>query len=176
MTTNAIVKEVTIEEGNRVVKVVELGPKTAEQIAPFGDDSSPLNDTAGIFSKTTERGDSVIIGYFNGQQIAQPGEKRIFSLNTDGSLSFNIHLKGDGTCEINGTGNFLVKFNELKTAFDQLVKDHNALLADYKAHVHTTTATVGSSPTPGTITAPTVTLTDSTASVDNAKAENIKTA
>ena len=64
-----------------------------------------------------------------------------------------------------GNTNFAVKFNELQTAF-------NELQTKFNTHTHITTATVGATPTPGTL-APTTST--STANISAAKNQKIKT-
>lgn len=165
MLTYSIVKESsTDDKDRRELKVVQFGAKTANVVSSFGEDSHPLENMIAIYANTSEKGDNVVLGYINTNQIAAIGEKRLFSLMEDGSLSFSIHLKNDGTCEIGGDGDFAVRFNKLQEQFDQLVTDFNN-------HVHNTTATVGPGPTPGTITPPTV---PSTADISAAKIEEIK--
>lgn len=112
----SIVKESTIKNDARELKVVEYGVKTADVVADFGDDSSPLKDMVAVYSSTGESGEAIIVGYFNKNQIAQPGEKRMFSLKEDGSLSFAVHLKNDGTCEVGGNADNLVRYAALNTA------------------------------------------------------------
>ncbi len=165
MITFSIVKDIILRAGSRILKVQELGPKTADQVSSFGDDSSPVKDMAAIYANTSEVGDNIIIGYINKNQISKPGEKRIFSLKPDGSLSFEIHLKDDGTCSIgpNATDN-AVRFSQLKIAFDQLRTDFNALVTAYNAHQHA--APAGASP-------PTVPGSPSTADVSGAKIDQI---
>jgi len=77
-----------------------------------------------IYSPTAVNSEPVIIGYINTNQVAQEGEKRIFSQSLDGSLSFAIHLKTNGTCEIGGAVDNAVRFNALAsslTASDGLI-------------------------------------------------------
>lgn len=116
MITFSIVKENIIEAFKRVLKVEQFGAKTADVISDFGDDSSPLKDMIAIYANTSEVGDSVIIGYINENQIAQAGEKRIFSLKEDGTLSFAVHLKNDGTCEIGGAVDNAVRYQKMDDA------------------------------------------------------------
>lgn len=75
-----------------------------------------------------------------------------------------ITITGVDNININGDTDFAVAYTDLKTAFDQLVTDFNA-------HLHTTTATIGSSATPGTISTPTV---PSSADMTNAKVDTVK--
>jgi hypothetical protein len=120
--TFSITKENIIKNGQRILKVFEFGAKTAEVISSFGDDSAPLKDFIALYSKTSENGDNVIIGYINKHQLSEPGEKRIFSLKEDGSLSIALHLKNDGTCEFGGNADNLVRYEALNNAL-QLEKD-----------------------------------------------------
>lgn len=129
MITFSIVKEVIIEKLKKTLKVEQFGVKTADVISDFGDDSSPLKDMVAVYANTSEVGDSVIIGYINGNQIAQAGEKRIFSLKEDGSLSFAIHLKNDGTSEIGGNTDNAVRYSKLNLALQSEVNKINAELA-----------------------------------------------
>ena len=117
--TLSIVKENIIKNGVRVLKVFQFGAKTADVVSAFGDDSAPLKDMVAIYGTTSENGDDIIIGYINKNQISQPGEKRIFSLKQDGSLSFALHLKNDGNCEFGGNSDNLVRYNALNTALQQ---------------------------------------------------------
>lgn len=117
------------------VKVYRLGlsdVREAIQAAPYGTDSVPIKDMVAVFASTGEKGKDVIIGYLNKSKVAELGEYRIFSTGSTGQIKVYIHLKNDGTAEFNGTGDFLVKYNELKSGFDQLKDDFNAFLT----HVH----------------------------------------
>jgi len=132
MISYAKIKSTLIEKSRRILKVVEFGPKTAIEVAPFGEDGNPLKDMVAIYSKTTEAGERVILGYINKNQISQPGEKRIYSLTPEGAVSFSIHLKGDGTCEIGGDVDNMVRFQALDTALkaqDNLINAELAKIA-----------------------------------------------
>jgi hypothetical protein len=144
-----------IEAGRRILKAIRFGTKDGKQsfeAMPYGIDSSPIKGMRAIYAPTGTSGKSVIIGYINTDQIAEEGETRIFSSGGE------IWLRTNGTCEILGTGNFLVKFNELETAFNQLKTDFNT-------HTHI-------DPVSGSLPPPT---TPSIANVSEAKAGNIKT-
>jgi len=120
--TFSIVKENIIKDFKRTLKIFEFGVKTADVVSAFGDDSAPLKDFVAIYGQTSENGDNIIIGYINKNQISAPGEKRIFSLKEDGSLSFSLHLKNDGTCEFGGNTDNAVRYAALNNAL-QLEKD-----------------------------------------------------
>jgi len=91
----------------------------AMQIAPFGDDSTPPKNTKGLYTSTLSAKNPVILGYFNRNQITEAGEKRIFSVKEDNSISTYVYCKKDGILELGGNANFAVKYNELKTEYDK---------------------------------------------------------
>jgi len=118
MITTARVKEWSLEKGKRILKVLQFGAKTSKVAAPFGDDANPVKDMTAILAETGVAGETVIIGYINDNQIAEVGEKRIFSLDATGKLSTYIHLKNDETMEIGGNADYAVRFSKLKEGID----------------------------------------------------------
>ena len=116
MITFSKVRDFIIEGGKRILKVEEYGAKTAKVSANYGDDSQPLKNMTAIYSPTAVNSEPVIIGYINTNQVAEEGEKRIFSQSLDGSLSFAIHLKTDGSCEIGGNVDNAVRFSALQSS------------------------------------------------------------
>lgn len=115
MISLATIKSSVITNGKRILKVFQFGPKTAVQANPFGIDSNPLKEMVAIYADTTERGEPVILGHINKNQIANPGETRLFSLDSNGLLKASIYLKNDGSIEINGNSDNAVMFTPLKT-------------------------------------------------------------
>ncbi len=164
-----------IESGFRRIKIRKYGNgdiQTSRQVSAFGFDSAPPEGMVAVFSETNKKGKSVIIGYLNKSLLAAPGETRIFSIDGDGALSTFIWLKDDGTMQIGGDADFMVRFSDLKTGFDQLKQDHNSLVTAFNAHMHATAGTGPPvPPTPGTG----IPATASTASIDDSKIEEIKT-
>lgn len=116
------------DDNEKTVKVLQFGAKTALQAGPFGDDSGPLKNMTAIYADTGTNGEPVILGYINNQQMAEIGEKRIYSLKPDGSLSFDIWLKNDETCEIGGNTDNLVRYLQLNASWNQLVAQTNVEL------------------------------------------------
>jgi len=99
--------------------------QTSKQISPFGVDSNPIKDMVAIYSQTGDKGETFIVGYVNKNSLAATGETRLFSTNDNGVVQVNLHLKKNGTIEIGGTANNLVKFNPLDsslTAYNNLLK------------------------------------------------------
>ncbi len=147
----------------RLPKFLRLGIKdiqTSLEVGPYGVDANPIKDMIAVYIKTGEKGKTVIVGYINKRQLAAPGEHRIFSTNANGTLKAYAWLRADGSLEINGDDDNMVRFSELKTGFDKLKSDLNAFLT----HVH------GASGTPPAPPAP-----PSTASIDNSKINEVKT-
>jgi phage gp45-like len=147
----------------QLVKVYRLGKddvQEAIQAAPFGVDSSPINDMQAIFMQTGERGKTVIVGYLNRNHISEKGETRIYSTNESGSVQIFLHLKNNGTAEFGGDTDNLVRFSKLEEGFNQLKSDFNNFL------IHTHPAS-GSPPAPPAL--------PSTASIAGSKIDKIKT-
>jgi len=165
MITFSTIKEAILEKAQRILKVNQFGVKTADQVSSFGDDSSPINDTLAVYASTSENSDNIIIGYINKNQKSTPGEKRIFSLNQNGELSFSIHLRTDGTCEIGAADDNAVRYSKLESAFNQLKSDFNNLVMQYNLHQHT--AANGATP-------PTTQGVATQADISQAKIESIK--
>ena len=93
-----------IEEGFRRIKFQRLGKSDVQssyQANPFGVDSQPIKDMQAIHAATGEKGESVVLGYINKALAAADGEIRIFSVDSDGALKSYVHVKADGTIEIN---------------------------------------------------------------------------
>ena len=160
MITLSKVRDFVIENGKRILKVQEYGVKTAKVAANYGDDSQPLKNMTAIYSPTAVNSEPVIIGYINTNQVAEEGEKRIFSQSLDGSLSFAIHLKTDGTCEIGGAVDNAVRFNALASS---LTASDTALNAEL-AKIATAIGSLG-----GVYTVAPVTTDISTSKIDEIK-------
>jgi hypothetical protein len=157
----------------RSIKVLRYGNgdyQTPMEAMPYGFDSNPIKDMVAVYAPTAEKGKSVIVGYLNKNQKAGIGELRLFATDESGTEKFYTWMKADGTMEIGGDTNYAVKFNELKTEFNNLKKSHNDLLTEYKTHVHPG-VTVGMGSTGATVS----TQTPNTSDIDNAKNDKIKT-
>lgn len=84
-----------------------------------------------------------------------------------------VTTSGTETVLQDGT-DWAVQFTAMKSAFDTLKNELNALVTAYNAHVHITTATVGATPTPGVI-APTLSVgTPPAAAMDSAKVTDVR--
>jgi hypothetical protein len=125
---------------HRIVKFLRFGMndhQTSKQAAPYGVDSNPIKDMIAVYSATSETGNSVILGYLNKDMVAEPGEIRLFSTETDGGLKAVVFLKKNGHIWLNGAADNLVRYNKLNQNIQafagsinaELVKINTAILA-----------------------------------------------
>lgn len=99
-----------------IIKVLRFGKsdiQTAYNIQPAQTDANPIKDMVAVYGETSTKGDTVIIGYINKNQIALSGEHRIFAQDDNGLLKTYIHLKKTGIVEIAGNIDNAVRFNPL---------------------------------------------------------------
>lgn len=140
-------KSAVITAGYRIAKILGWGniPLTADQVSPFGIDSSPVKNMIAVYAETEEGGDQVIIGYFNRSVMAAPGETRLFSLDpATGNLSIDLWLRTDGTMELGGIGNNLVRY----TALNAGIEEQNTKINAELLKIATAIATLGGAYTP----------------------------
>jgi hypothetical protein len=160
-----------------MIKFNRLGRSDVKEkleVSPYGLDSNPVKNTVAIYTPTSVSGDGVVFGYVNPDQKADVGEFRTYATDADGVEVFYTWLKNDGTAEIGGDSDYMVRYSELESAFNELRDDFNQLVTDYNAHIHTTTATVGVGPV-GVISPTTSQGSASTADISGAKIDEIKT-
>lgn len=163
-----IVKTLSSEFDNlkrRIIKVLRFGKsdvQTSKEIGPFGIDSNPLEGMYAIHAETGTKGKTVIIGYIKPDQLAAVGEMRMYSTDANGALKTYTWLKNDGTIEVGGSDDFMVRYSKLEEAFNELKGKFNSFAAAY---------TPGSSSSVGTPP----TISQSTADITQAKITSIKT-
>ena len=146
-------------ENVRLLEVDLLGDSadTVLYLNKPGEDTAPVN------------GDLVLVIDYGSFRVAMniwdtlaaaaaSGERKIYSRDSGGAVAAFINLLADGQMELNGTGDFAVRFTALETAFNQFKTDFNE-------HTHGGVAS-GSSST--AITTPT------TADVSGAKIDEIE--
>lgn len=122
----------------RFVKFLRMGDndiQEVEQVAPYGVDSNPIKDMVALYAPTLQQGNAVVVGYINKNQIADVGETRIFSTDSDGELKTYIHLLNDGVMEIGGDADFMVRFGPTKANIEELQNDINNLKSIISAWV-----------------------------------------
>lgn len=156
----------------RVIKYMRFGNNahTSLQVAPHGIDSNPVKGMIAIYADTSGNGDTVIIGYLNKDQLAAVGELRLYSTDNNGVMKTYHWLKNDGTQEIGGNTDFMVRYSKLEQAFNQLKGDFNTHVQHYNAHAHAGVTAGGAS----TLPTPT-TSNPSNADITPAKIQEIKT-
>lgn len=131
----------------RIVKLLRLGRndvQTALEVSPFGLDSNPLKDMIAVYSPTNEQGKTVLLGYLNKNQKAQVGEFRTFCVDSRGTQIFYTWLKNNGTYEIGGNNDNIVRYAKLDIALQDEVNKINIELGKISAAI----ATAGGSYTP----------------------------
>jgi len=148
MITLSKFKSSIISSGKRILKVFQYSAKTANECAPFGDDSNPISGMTAIFAETSEIGEPVIVGYVNEKQISAPGEKRLYSLKSDGSESIYIWLRNNGKIEMGGKSHNLVRYTPLNLG----ISDKDKLINLELVKIATAISTLGGSYTPSDIT------------------------
>lgn len=147
MITFSKVKDSIVELGKRILKVEQYGAKTAKVASDYGDDSQPLKNMTAIYAETAVNSEPIIVGYINTQQIAKEGEKRLYSQTPQGSLSFDIYLKNDGTCEIGGNIDNAVRFTPLNNGI--ILKDN--LINTELSKIATAITALGGTYTPSAV-------------------------
>lgn len=115
----------------RLVKFYRLGLRdvqTSLTVAPYGDDSVPVKDMIAVYSETSTKGNTVIIGYINKNQLAAVGERRLFSTDENGEQKAYVWLKNSGNLELNGKDYHAVRYEKLNSALQGQVDLINAQL------------------------------------------------
>lgn len=141
--------------------------QTVEYMTPSGEDANPPNGSD-VAIVSVGNAYKIAITADNGvEPVMAPGEKRLYSTSTSGDVAADLKFLTDGVAELNGNGDFAVRFLKLKEAFDQLKNDYNTHISNYNIHVH-------SNPEGGNTGVPTVTDSETEADMAFAKVENVK--
>ncbi len=121
-----------IEGGRRIVKVLRLGKQDVQtpiQAGPFGSDVNPPADIRAVYLRTGSKGDTFVVGFINIEQLAEVGENRQFATDEDGNLIFETRMRNDGTFEIGGSVDNLIRFQSLDNEMQTLSTNINTELA-----------------------------------------------
>ena len=105
--------------------------RSAYEVAPFGVDSVAPNGTKSAYCTTDTRGESIILGCVNKNQIATEGETRLYAVNGSGEVVGYLHLKDSGELLLLGDSNNAVKYNELANEFNELKEKYNDLVSKW---------------------------------------------
>lgn len=166
-----------LEDAYRHIKVQVMGKndiQTPAEALPYGIDSNPVKDLVAVYAASTVKGEPVILGYLQKNRLAELGALRLYATDDAGAEQNYIYLRADGTIEVGGSADNMVRYSELETAFNDLKSDHNRLAAKWDAftaaYVPGSPATVG---LPATLAGSAVGA--STADITPAKIDEIKT-
>lgn len=102
--------------------------QTSYESAPYGIDSNPIKDMIAVYSETGVKGDTVIVGYINKNQLAAPGEFRTFATDANGVQKFYTWMKANGTMEIGGSADNAIRYSPLNTELNAFAGDIQAEL------------------------------------------------
>lgn len=147
MLTLSKLKSSSIEQGKRILKVLQFGPKTAKEVGPFGFDSSAPENWTAIYGETSNKGESVVIGYINKNQLAEVGGSRVYALDSSGEVVSFVYARASGVLELNGSEFSGVRFQNLV----QAINAQNVLINAELAKIAVSIGALGGSYTPGTI-------------------------
>ncbi len=116
----------------RIIKILRFGKsdvQTATEVGPYGIDSNPIKDMVAIYAESSVKGDTVIIGYITKNKLADVGELRTYSTDSNGVEKFYTWLKNDGSLELGGNIHNLVRYSTLNASLQSEVSLINAELA-----------------------------------------------
>ena len=165
-------KESTVDAQRAVVSCLGKSQK-AFVVIPWGMESNPPAGTMAVILQQEANEESLLamLTAVSGRSTLASGEVAFGSPESttrwkarpDGSVTIVIN-------EVDG-GDFLARFNELKSGFDELLADHNDLVTKWNAfagaYVPGSPTVQGTPPTASTDTA-------STASIDDAKIDELE--
>jgi hypothetical protein len=133
-----------------IVKFLRYGKsdvQTSMQAAPYGIDHNPIKDMIAIYGETAKNGDTVIVGYINKNAKAGEGELRLFSTDANGTEKMYLWLKANGTMELGGSADNVVKYTPLNSGLAAFQAQIQAQLVLIAAGI----ASAGGSYSPGTL-------------------------
>jgi len=131
-------------EGDVILLQVEIsGPddvQTVELMTHAGDEASPPDDAQVLL---VQIGPAWVVALAADDLIPPDinvGERRVYSQD-GGARKATIYWRTDGQLELNGTGDFAVRFNALETAFNQLKSDFDSHAGHFSGEVVPTPST-----------------------------------
>lgn len=183
MATMGVVESATIGEGYRSKKQVVLlnvkidDPMDLQQVEylmaggecfiPVAGDTVLIHVVSEEYKVATATNTGVV------ESTLSTGEKALFAI-ADGEIKSSLKLLVNGEIVLNNGDDYAVKYSEMETAFNELKSDFNDLVSAYNEHIHVTTATVGASPTVGTISPTPSAGSSSTADIAPSKVEKVR--
>lgn len=127
-----------IESKRLINKVLGFGRgdvRTGYQLSTPGVEGRPIDKTNVVYADTSSKGTNVILGFIEESQEIEKGEVIIYSRNESGEVQNTILLKQDGTIEIGGNADNMVRFSPLSQGIKQADLDINAELVKIAAGI-----------------------------------------
>lgn len=177
VTGSEVTKFLDGEENARVVNAELSEPddqETVELVSPSGDDSPPREGTTVYVINISDTWRVAIAVDDGVEPSVEPGEKKLYSYDDAGAVNAYIHLKNDGSVEVNGNGDFAVRFNQLQIAFDQLKADFDQAMTYLNTHAHDETGVQTSFPMYPSPPFPAPGIQPSTADITPAKVDEVE--
>jgi len=170
--TRAEIKEIISTRQIKVLRAT-IDPRTCENYR--GDTSPHPDDIALLLQVGDDPDDLVVIGIDDTiARVSQAGEQRLYSYDESRNILASLYLNNNAEVVVNEGTDYAVAYTKLENAFNTLKQDFDNLVTTYNTHIHTTTATVGASATPGVISPTTSTGSPSTADITIAKIEKVR--
>lgn len=150
--------------GQRLIKMLRFGLSDIvepKQAAPFGIDSNPIKGMVAIYADTAAKSSGVAIGYIAKDLVAEAGEIRIFSTDSDGNVKSYVWCKKDGKLQLAGDNDNAVRYSPLNSG----LQDFKDLIQAELTKIQTGIIAGGGIYTPGILTI----------DISNAKIDEIQT-
>jgi hypothetical protein len=119
-----IARLIKTEIENFIVQTVEshFGANvTAETFAPSGDDSPPLPEDRVVLVSVDGTGNFVSVGVLSVSQGAKPGERILYSRNSDGEAMAALKLLNDGKIEMLSPEDFSLSAKNLSVSAESSI-------------------------------------------------------
>lgn len=147
----------------RTITSVLFGNKDvreSNEVSPYGWDSCPIAGVVAVYADTYSKGDNIVLGYANKNQIATEGQSRMYSTDTAGALKYFVYCKDNQI--LIGTGTPTNHFTQWEALNTQLQSSVVNFINTQLPLIATGIAGGGGSYTPGTMS-----LNITTAKTDN---------
>jgi hypothetical protein len=122
---------------SKTLKVIRatVDPRTCEN---YTGDRIPHPGGIAILLQAGDDPDDLLMVAYDDQVARQAtaGEHRVYSYDQDLNVLASVYCNKDSEVVINDGQDWAVQFSALKSAFEELRDDHNALLSEYKTHIH----------------------------------------
>lgn len=96
-----------------VSTIFKNAPTSSAYFQPSGEDSPPLNGDLLALVKGTREGQTLAVGVIDHKNkgLAKQGEKYLYCRNTSGEIVAFVHMKNDGSIELNNGGKITLQTN-----------------------------------------------------------------